>query len=96
MHVAHPLLQRICVTTTDCVYVFSMDFGISGEYFKVYILLGCYASFDLWLFNDVCGQSIGPTYKVQAVFFIMDCLNLIYGNNMLCRNVGKQPPTDAA
>lgn len=92
----NPLLQRICVTTTDCVYVFSMVFGMSGEYFKIFILLGRYATFDLWLFTDVWGQSVSPTFKVQAAFFIIDCLNLKYGTNTLSRNVGKQPPTNTA
>jgi hypothetical protein len=45
----------------------------------------------LWSFTDLSGQSIGPTFKLQAAFFIMDFLNLKYGNNLLSRNVGKQP-----
>ena len=53
MHVTHPLLQRIYVMTTDCVYVFSVVFDMSDEYFKVFILPGCYATSDLWLFTDV-------------------------------------------
>jgi len=69
---------------------------MSGEYFKVFILQGCYATFDLRLFTDVWGQSVSPTFKVQATFFIIDCLNLKYGTNMLARNVSKQPPTNDA
>jgi len=65
-----------------------MVFGMSGEYFKVFILLGRYATFDVWLFTEVWGQSIGPIFKVQAAFFIIDCLNLKYGTNILSRNVG--------
>jgi hypothetical protein len=49
-----------------------MVFGMIGECFKVFILLGCYATFDLCLFNGVSGESIVPNFKVQAVFFIMD------------------------
>lgn len=52
-----------------------MVFGMSDEYF-VFILLGCYVAFDLWLFTEVWGQSVSPILKVQSALFIIDYLNV--------------------